>query len=297
MNFPIVPPSILFPLPKIGPYYGTGKSKIDLIKDRVRDAQKNYEKNLASVESILNTERSYVSRAPVNEPIIALMSGGLDSTVMVSKIIEDWKVKVYPLFINRGARAKKYEEKAFDYFVSFFQQRFPENFLAPYKLEVEIPPREMKESFPMELALTTGHPLRNSTMQNLAVMYAVSLIGKGIEAKTIFSGSVAEDNTEPELGLLSLRAQTLNTCISLADWSWQITSPLTDPNLTKKTINKPDLIAYSMEKFIPLDKTRTCFSSDKLADGACHACKKRLEAFAHLGMKDPAEYKASKEEI
>lgn len=263
---------------------------VEQIRERVAKAQRNYTKDLTAVEQILTNERGYVSKVPNNEPVVVLMSGGLDSIIMVDKIIEDWNVTVHPLYIRRNSTSQKHEEKAFDFFVNFYQKKFGDNFKDPKKIKYEIPPRNMKEGFPKAMRLTVGHPLRNSTMQNLAVMYAVSLQGSGINAKTIFSGSVYEDNTEPELGLLSLRTQTLNTCVNLADWEWQITSPLTDPYLADRPIAKTDLIEYAIRKFIPLERTRSCFSSEKYADGTCNACKKRLMAFEHLKIKDPARY-------
>lgn len=265
---------------------------VEEIREKVRKAQASYEENLKNIEKTLKNERGYVSRKPENEQVIVLCSGGLDSSILINKIVEDWNVIVYPLFFRRGARAGEFEERAFDFFVDFYRKRFPENMMEDFKLDYSIPPQEIKRNFPKELTLTQGHPLRNSTMQNLALMYAVSLNGKhNLDTRTILTGSVAEDNTEPELGLLSLRSQTLNSCIQTADWRWQITSPLTDPCLNENPIYKTDLINYAMQKFIPLDKTRTCFSSDEIADGTCFACQKRLKAFNHLGFEDAIKYK------
>jgi len=264
---------------------------IEQIRARVKQAQKNYHGNMLILEGILRNERGYVSRVPENEDVVVLCSGGLDSSVLIQKIIEDWNVKVHPLFIRRGARAEKWEEKAFDFFLEFYEKRFPDNMKDGFKLEYKLPPLEFRKCFPSAMALTVGHPLRNSTMQNLAVMYAVSIKGRqGIDVKTILTGSVAEDNTEPELGLLSLRAQTLSTCVQLGDWEWNITSPLSDYYLVEKPVSKKDLIEYSIQKFIPLEKTRTCFGADKIACGECFACKKRLKAFEELGVHDLLKY-------
>lgn len=269
---------------------------IKQIRERVRKAQENYTDNLKNIERILMNERGYVSRRPENEPVVVLCSGGLDSSTMLHKIIEDYNCAVYPVFFKRGARAEKHEEEAFDFFMGFYSKRFPGNIKEPYKMQFQIPPEDLKDNLPKNLALTQGHPLRNSTMQNLAVMYAVSLDKKN-HIRTILSASVGEDGKEPEQGLLSLRSQTLSTCIQLADWNWQITSPLTDPYLTEATIYKTDLIEYALRKFIPLEKTRTCFSADEIADGTCFACKKRLEAFNHLEIKDPLKYKSKEVKI
>jgi len=270
---------------------------IEDIRKRVKQAQEHYWGNVEKLENMLLLERGFITKKPENEDVVVLCSGGLDSSVMVAMIIDEWDVKVHPLFIRRGARAEKYEEQAFDFFVDFYRKRFPKNIGEAAKLAYEIPPRQFKEHFPKELALTVGHPLRNSTMQNLAVMYAVALNSKhDLDIRTVLSGSVEEDNTEPELGLLSLRAQTFSTCVQLGDWRWQITSPLTDYELRSERgeLYKPDLIEYAIASNIPLDKTRTCFSADETADGTCFACMKRLRAFEAAGVKDPIPYKGGK---
>jgi asparagine synthetase B (glutamine-hydrolysing) len=155
------------------------------IRNRVKAAQANYGLNLSVLDLLLKNERGYASRSPENEDVVVLMSGGLDSTVMIQRAIENYRVRVHPLFVRRGARAEKHEEKAFDFFVKFYQKRFPENFMEPRKLDYEVPPAELKADFPAALAKTVGHPMRNATLQNLAVMYAVSLQAKGLNIKNL----------------------------------------------------------------------------------------------------------------
>ena len=263
------------------------------IRDRVQVAQKNYDQTLKSIETILRKERGFASRIPRNEDVVAICSGGMDSVIMIDKIIEDWQVTVHPLFFRRGQRALKFEEESFDYFISYYKNKFKDKIGIVSKLNCEIPPEEYKESFLPVLAKTVGHPLRNSTMENLAVMYAVALNGKyDLDIRTVFVGAIGEDKKEPELGLLSLRSQTLNACINTGDWRWQITSPFTD--LRKQQIYKIDLIKYAIKRQLPLEKMRTCFSSSVYADRTCNACKKRLNAFQYLKLEDPYKYEASR---
>ncbi len=262
------------------------------IRKRVKAAQRNYNRNLTTIEKILIQERGYASRPPENEDVVVLYSGGLDSSIMLDLIIQEWNVKVHPIFFKRGARAEKFEEAAFDYFVKFYSERYPNNIGDATKVVYEIPPKNFKETFPKELSLTVGLPLRNSTMENLAVMYAVSLNGKyNLNIKTILTGAIADDETDPENSMLSLRSQTLNTCINTGDWSWQITSPLTDRVFREEPVSKANLIFYARDRGLPLEKTRSCFSPDEIADGTCFACKKRLAAFEATGIKDPVEYR------
>ncbi len=271
---------------------------IEEIRQRVKESQKRYFGNTLHLDALLMNERGYVSREPYKENVVALISGGLDSIVMVNKLIEDYGAIIHPLFIRRGARAEKFEENAFDLFMEFYKRKFPNNISEEFKLDYCIPPIELKQNFPEPMALSIGHPLRNSTMQNLAVMYAISLSGsKGLDIKSIFSASTKDDNTEPEQGLLSLRAQTLSACIQLGDWRWNLTSPLIDPYLTENPVSKSGLIQYALQHFIPLEKTRTCFSGQEIADGTCFACQKRLKAFEYLKMQDPLKYKTREVKI
>jgi 7-cyano-7-deazaguanine synthase len=253
---------------------------INQVRERVRKSQKNYKMNTSLLEDVLMQERGYVTRIPKGEDVVVLYSGGLDSTIMIDMLIKEWDVKVHPLYVRRGARAEKQEEKAVDYYYDYYKQKYPSNIGELAKINYQVPPEEFKKDFPPELAQTQGHPLRNSTLQNLAVMYCVSI-----------DGSIGEDGTEPELGLLSLRSQTLNTCIQMGDWEWQVISPFTDTSIRDKPLYKVDLIKYADENNIPLDKARTCFSADEEADGTCFACQKRLNAFKEAGVKDPAKYK------
>lgn len=268
------------------------RESVDDIRKRVKESQTNYIENIGVVEAILKKDRGYVFREPIKEPVIVAYSGGLDSTVAIEMIIKDWDSKVYPLFFKRGARSEKFEERAFDYFVDFYKKKHPSNVGEPMKISCQIPSAEIKQYIPNERTLTVGHPMRNSTMQNKAVEYAVALNNKlDLNINTILTGSVADDNTEPELGLLSLRSQNLNVCINTANWNWQITSPLIETSLKDRPISKAAIIRYAYWNNIPLDKTRTCFSDEEIADGTCLACINRLQAFEEAGFVDEIPYK------
>jgi 7-cyano-7-deazaguanine synthase in queuosine biosynthesis len=264
------------------------------INERVIASQKNYRLNVGLLEDILMNERGFITRLPLNEDIVVLYSGGLDSTIMIDMMIKEWNVRVHPLYIRRGAKADRHEEAAVDYFYDYFSKKYPDNMGELKKISYEVPPKEFKEGFAKELAMAQGHPLRNATLQNIAVMYAVSLNGRyGLDIKTITAGSVGDDYTEPESGILSLRSQTLNACINLGDWDWQIISPLTDHIIRDKPIYKKDLVMYAVKNNIPLEKTRSCFSADEEADGTCFACQKRQKAFKDAGVRDQTRYAKS----
>jgi len=271
------------------------KETVDDVRKRVQAAQWNYAGNLREVEEILLHERGFVFRAPHKaEDVMMLCSGGLDSSVAMDIVFREWEPVVHPVYIKRGAKAEKFEEAAFDFFVELYGERYPDLVANPIKIRCAIPSKDIKALIPEAYTQTIGHPLRNSSMQNRAVEYAVALNAKNdLRIRTILTGSVGEDKTEPELGLLSLRTQTLNTCVQMGDWEWQVASPLTEPYISSgmhRPICKTGLIRHAHAYSIPLEKTRTCFSGSKIADGTCHACVKRLAAFDYERMVDSLPY-------
>jgi 7-cyano-7-deazaguanine synthase len=263
----------------------------DPAREKVLAAQTNYAENVAAIEAILRRERGYIFEIPHGEDVVALVSGGLDSTLMVDLLIDEWQCRVHPLYVRRGARAEPFEESAFDRYCALFQERFGDRLAAPIKLDQEVPPRTLKPHFPAERLQVVGHPMRNAVLQSLAVMTAFALNGRdGLAIRTVFSGSVAEDTTSPEQGLLGLRVQTLSTCIHLGAWMWQVTSPMIEPTVRRRPLDDRDLILRAVQRGIPLQYTRSCFGSAPQADGTCGACVKRRRAFAAAGVADPAEY-------
>lgn len=267
------------------------QSETEILKI-VKDNQRNFDLNLNDIEKILINERGYIINVEKNDSIVLLVSGGLDSIITMAYIVEKYNANVYPLFVKRGARAEKKELESVQYYVKFYQEKYGDKIKDLFILNDEdIPAKQLKNDFPQERIKAIGHPLRNSTLQNYAVMYATYVNSKYNEnIRTVFTGSVGDDTTCPELSILSLRSQTLNVCINLGDWNWQITSPLIDLELTNKIIFKRDLILWAKEKQIPLNKTRTCVSNTEIADGTCNECKRRLKVFRELGLRDEIEY-------
>lgn len=267
------------------------QSEVEILKI-VEDNQKKNSKNKKIIEQILLQERGYIIEIKKNEAVVLLISGGLDSVITLSYIIEKFNLNVYPLFIRRGARAEEKELESTKYYINFYKSKYGDKVKDLFILNDEdIPAKQLKNDFPKERMRAIGHPLRNSTLQNYAIMYAIYVNSKYNEnIKTILTGSVGDDTTCPELSILSLRSQTLNVCINLGDWNWQITSPLIDLELTDNIIFKKDLILWAKEKKIPLNKTRTCVAYTDIACGVCSECKRRLKIFRNLGLKDEVEY-------
>jgi 7-cyano-7-deazaguanine synthase len=53
---------------------------------------------------------------------------------------------------------------------------------------------------------------------------------------------------------------------------------------------KSEIVQTSLELFVPLELTWSCYKSEKKACGVCDSCRLRLNGFEKAGVKDPIEY-------
>lgn len=249
---------------------------------------------MTKFEKILKDKRQYVSKFPSNKKVVMIVSGGLDSIATSARLIEDFGLEIFPLHILRGQTNTVSENNAVDYFTEYFQERYgKDRFHTPQKISVSVPPVEFKKDL-LPYTKVKGHPMRDPIMHLLAVEYAVSVSQKiNDDIKTIYCAIVPEDYF-PHSSLDGLRINTINTCVNMGDWEWQISSPNIDKYLSKKMYGKREEILWCMEKEIPIGKSISCNDANEktnhLACGVCKSCYRRYSAFIDLGFDDPTEY-------
>lgn len=245
-------------------------------------------------EDYLMKKRGFISKMPgKNEPVVLIMSGGLDSTVVAEYLMKEHGLRIFPLFIRRGQRAENQEEKALDFFTKEFMKRNGKKlFNKPTKIETEIPPKGIKEKIPKEVMARIGHPMRDSTLQNFGIQYAATLESAyGLKVRTVFNAAHKGCGCSdfPHARLLALRSQTINTCIHTGDWSWQITSPMLDDCLGKP-MQKSGLVAMGSKYRLKLEKTWSCYEGKEKHCGICTACQLRQKSFNEAKVQDKTEY-------
>ena len=250
--------------------------------------------NLKQIEKFLKLKRGYVSKFPENKKAVIIISGGLDSTVTSARLIEDFGLELFPIHIRRGQTNGIFEERSVKYFSIFFQKRYgKKRFHEPRFIDVNIPPVEFKKDL-LGYMTKFGYPLRDTIMFLLGVEYAVAVSQKcGSKIRIVYSANVLDDPF-PHTTLMGMRANTLNVCVNMDDWDWQLTSPNIDSFLANYTFGKVDEIKWAIQKGIPIQKTTSCYRISKetnfLSCGSCLACKRRHTAFLEAGLTDPTEY-------
>jgi 7-cyano-7-deazaguanine synthase in queuosine biosynthesis len=238
-------------------------------------------RNLKNVEDILIMNRGK-KEVPYNEYVILLFSGGMDSVTLADIIIKEWNCKVIFLYFERNSKNQKWEKDAILYFFEFYKKRYPKNVKELVILPIEIPSRVNKKYFDRERQEIMGLPLRNNVMWSNAFTQAVYLSGKYFTTiRTVIIGSVKEDMNTPESGIFPITCYNLSMCASLGLWYYQLLAPFIDRSLGK-IFDKNDLVNYSIKEKIPLEKSRSCFSSLEEPCNECLACKNRNYAFKKI---------------
>ena len=246
--------------------------------------------NLNEYENILSKKRGWISKIPENKSCVFIFSGGLDSVSTIARLIIDFNMNIYPLFINRGQTNLNFEEKSVDYFNKFFLEKFSKNYNNVKKINSEVPVKSLKDDL-QEYMKKNGYPLRDTFMEMLAVQYAISL-QKNI--KTVFSANVIDDPF-PHCALQAMRSTSVNICENLEDWEWQITSPNIDKNISEIQYGKTEEIIFCNKHNIPIEKTISCYRP-QLIDGNAHhcgdclACKRRKQSFKNAAIEDKTLY-------
>lgn len=246
------------------------------------------------LEKILLARRGYVSRYPDNRKAVIIISGGLDSVVTSAYLMEKAGVELFPLHIRRGQTNSEAENASVDFFTGFLQEKYgKQRFRDPMKIAVNVPPKEFKPDL-LPYVKRKGHPMRDPLMHLLGVEYAVAVSQKcGADVRTVYCAIVPDDYF-PHSTLAGLRANTINTCINMGDWDWQITAPNIDPYLTDGKFGKIAEIRWAARHGIPVERTISCNSACPktgfLACGQCDSCERRRRSFADAGCPDPTEY-------
>ncbi len=239
-----------------------------------------YPDRVDDVKRILINARGYVFEKPVNEHVIVLFSGGMDSTALIDFVLKQWKCKVILLYIRRDARNEVYEEGAVDFFSDYYAKRYPGQVVETIKLPIQIPSRVNREHLDKNRQHVMGLPMRNAIMWANAVTQAVYLCEKyNTTIRTVLVGSVGDDSDSPESGYLSVLSMSLHACICLGTWNFQVNAPLMDNSFKVGGIFKRDLVGYCKREGIPIEKTRSCFLETRDPCGECLSCKKRAAAF------------------
>ncbi len=219
--------------------------------------------------------------AEVNGPVAALMSGGLDSAVMLCELARIHR-EVFPIYVRCGLPWEDEEQRC----VRQFIDRVANSRIQPV-LVLDYPMRDVYGhawyatgqgvpgyAEPDELWEIPGRNLILLSKAGVwAALHGVRLLALGILASNPFSDATPHFFTSLEATL----SAALRTCIT-------VLRPLAG-------MHKSDVVRLGAG--LPLELTLSCARPvEGRHCGTCGKCRERIEAFAAAGVKDPTEYQA-----
>lgn len=275
---------------------------------------------ISTIEKFLYKSRGFVVQKPKQkEPVILLLSGGLDSIVAWEVLMSWYDSVVYPVFISRGKNQRVRKEwSSVYYFASYFQRKYPDNYRSPFRMRVNTLPKDY-ESYFTTIALSAEEILANFDSQRsyikdgsnvlikrvnnidpyltafYGVMYAQYLENKfQIKIRNLFVGVNASDGKEgSSQSFTALRSTLLSMCAATANYDWSFSSVFFEKELGL-ALDKTDVVALGAELGLPMERTWTCFNHGLWQCGdACATCEDRRNAFVLAGVKDKTFYLSS----
>ena len=222
------------------------------------------------------------SAVPQTGKVIAVYSGGLDSTVMLYHL-RHGKHEIKALSVDYGQRHSRELDAAIEICrkLKVEHQVVDLSSLQPLLAgsaltsdDIEVPDGRYEDE---SMAITVV-PNRNMILMSIAAGWAIS---SGFEA--IAYGAHSGDHAiypDCRLDFIHAMKQALGLCHVTPVSVW---SPFA--NLTKAQI-----VQYGHSLKVPFKKTWSCYQGREKHCGRCGTCQERREAFKEAKVQDPTEY-------
>ena len=258
------------------------------------------------IEEHFLKKRGYVFKMPKpGESVILLYSGGIDSTVAWSYLIEQYKLHVYPLILTK--KNKFAQQRTIHYFKKFFKVKYGDYYHQPLEISSSFfPPKLFKNMFNLKKV----HPevILNYSAENFQVFNFLSGLNAlspisgliyqkylenqyNLKIKAIFLAVLADDGTEIASQSFTYLRKTL---FFLDDFvpsgDLQIASIFFEKELGLFS-EKNDIIKLGAKKLkLPLEKTYSCYKNKLFHCNSCLACYSRHLGFQKAKIVDKTVY-------
>lgn len=227
-----------------------------------------------------------------NEKIVIGLSGGMDSTTLLSILLARG-YEVHACIFTYGSKHNPYENKAASDIVDFYQSKdFP---LVNYRFDLtgilgnlnsallasdsQDIPEGHYEAETMKKTVVPG--------RNLLFSSVLASLAESIEAPQIALGVHSGDHfIYPDCRTEFIKSLD-NTIFLSTDQKVEVDAPFRDTD--KEGILR---MGYALDLPTPYYLTRTCYKDQEVSCGKCGSCQERLEAFERIGKVDPIKYES-----
>ncbi len=216
------------------------------------------------------------------ESSVVLLSGGLDSTVLLAKLVAE-KRRVIALGVDYGQRHRReidaaksvcnclgVEYRLID--MRALKPIFGKNSLTDDKLAV------YEGKYDEEGMKTTVVPARNLILISLATALAISEKCDTVAYAAHGGDHAIYPDCRPEF------AEKLDAVVQISDWhKVRLERPFV-------AMTKAEIVRLGAALSAPLALTWSCYNGGEKHCGKCSTCIERRAAFAEAGVADPTNY-------
>lgn len=225
-------------------------------------------------------------------PVFISLSGGVDSTTLMAKYIEEG-MEVHPVFFHYPSKHNGMEFDAACKIVDYYTQRGdcikdfqsvqmkeifgamnPES-SALLKNDQKIPHAEYDSANIAKTIVPGRNLIFASTLAAIANSYSYptpSIIALGVHA--------GDHAVYPDCRTEFIESLKSTVELAMLDKSTEVEAPF-----VKWT--KSDIVRYGLELNVPYHLTRSCYNGDDKPCYECSTCRERLKSFEDNGVVDP----------
>ena len=238
--------------------------------------------------------------------VAAMMSGGLDTTVVIGLLLKKYKLNIIPFYFERywpGDDNSKTLSAAQEIF-SLYQREYPNqledlniltSFFPSKEVVVDLEKIVWEEISAKKTKNVKGMPFELDFFIQVIITYLRTY--KREEVKTVFLGiNVNDTRYLNHHRLTALRALMLQTCVELNDFDWQISSLPIEETLGF-FLDKNDLLEIGNKNNFPIFESVTCRKGNRFHCGICPLCAGRKEAFLKTHIKDQTIYESERSDL
>jgi len=228
---------------------------------------------------------------------IVIMSGGLDSAVVLAKAIADNLDKehnIYPFHVKQYSRQNSKERAALWRTLDQFKQDLsthPQVILNPTKFaEFRAPwldSHDMHRTHQIDLDSTIIVPARNFIILSLACSYAMQISDSWMRDVHVWFGfdhSGKRNSKQPK----DKSPWFVKSCFQAANDCSEAGKLI--PHAPLQRLFKDQIIQLGIEYKAPMEMTWSCYNKLKYHCGKCSACQDRIQGYENLCIKDPTKY-------
>lgn len=196
---------------------------------------------------------------------LALVSGGLDSSVMLHKVVKETEFRPAVLTIDYGQRQGAREASFSEMLADTLNLEF-------LQAECPLPGAILTHDDSYAEYIPARNAVLFSLAGSLAEYYGVS---------TVFCG--LHKTPHPWWDTTADFVDRMNALFVLNSFKVEFVAPIME-------LTKLPIIKLGLQLGVNFADTWTCFEGGEIACGECPPCKFRLKSFRELGMEDPANY-------